>query len=65
MKELGGGLVGWSGLRVGRFRVIFRVGAEVDVLAIGPRETIYEEAARLVKAVKERRGRYLRRRRLR
>lgn len=39
----------WS-LRVGRFRVIYRVGAGrvVELIAFGPRERIYEETMRLI-----------------
>jgi mRNA interferase RelE/StbE len=39
----------WS-LRVGRFRVIYRVKSprHVDVIAFGPRERIYEETHRLI-----------------
>lgn len=39
----------WS-LRVGRFRLIYRVGAgrRIDLVAFGPRERIYEETLRLV-----------------
>ena len=42
-----GGL--WS-FRVGRFRVIYRIGAgrRIDLVAFGPRERIYEETYRLV-----------------
>jgi mRNA interferase RelE/StbE len=36
----------WS-LRVGRSRIIYRLGrGDVEIVAIGPRESIYEEAAR-------------------
>jgi mRNA interferase RelE/StbE len=39
----------WS-LRLGRFRVIYRLGAghDIDLVAFGPRERIYEETRRLV-----------------
>lgn len=41
----------WS-LRVGRFRVIYRmgVGRRIDLVAFGPRERIYEETLRLIAA---------------
>ena len=41
----------WS-LRVGKFRVIYRVaaGRRIDLVAFGPRERIYEETLRLVAA---------------
>ncbi|HUK05879.1 MAG TPA: type II toxin-antitoxin system RelE/ParE family toxin [Burkholderiales bacterium] len=39
----------WS-LRVGRFRVIYRPspGRNIDLVAFGPRERIYEETLRLI-----------------
>ena len=39
----------WS-LRVGRFRVIYRIGTarRIDLVAFGPRERIYEETMRLI-----------------
>jgi mRNA interferase RelE/StbE len=39
----------WS-FRVGRFRVIYRIGPgrRIDLVAFGPRERIYEETYRLV-----------------
>ena len=39
----------WS-LRVGRFRVIYRIGTGrgIDLVAFGPRERIYEETMRLI-----------------
>ena len=41
----------WS-LRVGKFRVIYRVKAarHIDLIAFGPRERIYEETHRLIAA---------------
>lgn len=41
----------WS-LRVGKFRVIYRVKAarRIDLVAFGPRERIYEETHRLLAA---------------
>jgi mRNA interferase RelE/StbE len=40
----------WS-LRIGRFRVIYRIDTPqiIEVVAIGPRKTIYEETLRLIK----------------
>ncbi|MHB8632224.1 MAG: type II toxin-antitoxin system RelE family toxin [Candidatus Limnocylindria bacterium] len=39
----------WSA-RVGRYRVIYRWSrSRLDVAAVGPRATIYEEAARLLR----------------
>ena len=46
-KPLEGELKGLWSLRVGRHRVIYRPDdAGADVVAIGPRSTIYEETAR-------------------
>jgi mRNA interferase RelE/StbE len=40
-------LEGYSSLRIGRSRIIYRVARDfVEIVAIGPRQTIYEEAAR-------------------
>lgn len=41
----------WS-LRVGRFRLIYRIaaGRRIDLIAFGPRERIYEETLRLLAA---------------
>lgn len=49
-KPLQGELEGLRSLRVGRFRVIYRVvpGRILEIVAIGPRESIYEETLRLV-----------------
>ncbi len=47
-KPLQGGLSGFNSVRVGRFRVVYRVVRDVvDILTIGPRRTVYEEAERL------------------
>ena len=47
-KPLQGQLLGFHSARVGRFRVVYRfVRGAVDVLTIGPRRTVYEEAERL------------------
>jgi mRNA interferase RelE/StbE len=37
--------------RVGRFRIIYRISSKriIDVVAIGPRKTIYEETYRIIK----------------
>ena len=45
-------LSGVRSLRVGRFRLIYRVGSRriIDLVAFGPRQTIYEETLRLVAA---------------
>ena len=44
-------LEGLRSFRVGRIRIVFRIAAEeraVDIVAIGPRATIYEETYRMV-----------------
>jgi mRNA interferase RelE/StbE len=46
-KALRGELLGLRSCRVSRFRIIYRVaGTVIDVVAIGPRRTIYEETWR-------------------
>jgi mRNA-degrading endonuclease RelE of RelBE toxin-antitoxin system len=49
-KALRDELEGYRSLRVGRLRIVYRVNArkEIEVVAVGPRRTIYEEAARLL-----------------
>ena len=43
-------LAGLRSCRVGRFRIVYRVaGTIVEVVAIGPRRTIYEETWRRVR----------------
>lgn len=47
-KPLQGQLLGFHSIRVGRFRVVYRfVRDTIDILTIGPRRTVYEEAERL------------------
>ena len=43
-------LDGLRSFRVGRFRIIYRVSdkKEIDIIAIGPRERIYEETFRIL-----------------
>jgi mRNA interferase RelE/StbE len=43
-------LVGLWSLRVGRFRIIYRLKSErrIELVAVGPRATIYEETYRLI-----------------
>ena len=47
-KELRDELAGLRSLRVGRFRSVYRVAARrlIDLVAIGPRRTIYQETLR-------------------
>jgi mRNA interferase RelE/StbE len=47
-KPLQGQLFGFDSVRGGRFRVVYRVQQDiVEILTIGPRRTVYEEAGRL------------------
>ena len=47
-------LEGYWTLRVGRTRIIYRrVRDNVEIITIGPRETIYEEAARQIRRDQE------------
>ena len=50
-KALLGELAGLRSLRIGRMRVIYRTapGKVIEIVAIGPRQTIYEETRRLVR----------------
>jgi mRNA interferase RelE/StbE len=49
-KALQAELEGLRSLRVGRFRVVYRLraGRVVEVIMVGPRERIYEETMRLL-----------------
>jgi len=49
-KRLQDDLEGYRSLRVGRFRIIYRVASrkEIEIIAVGPRRTIYEETVRLL-----------------
>ncbi|MSQ63680.1 MAG: type II toxin-antitoxin system RelE/ParE family toxin [Betaproteobacteria bacterium] len=51
-KPLKEGLAGLWSLRIGKFRLIYRVKAarQIDLIAFGPRERIYEETHRLIAA---------------
>jgi len=44
-------LEGLRSYQIGRFRIIYRLSAKkiIDVVAIGPRKTIYEETYRIIK----------------
>jgi mRNA interferase RelE/StbE len=50
-KALKGNLTGLRSFRVSRFRIIYRVSGrkQVEIIAIGPRERIYEETFRKLK----------------
>lgn len=49
-KALKGELLGFRSLRVGRVRVIYReTPSATEIVAVGPRERIYEETLRLVR----------------
>ena len=49
-KALRAELAGLRSLRVGRIRVVYRETASaIDIVAVGPRERIYEETLRLIR----------------
>jgi mRNA interferase RelE/StbE len=50
-KELRDELAGLRSLRVGRFRIIYRIAGRqmIDLIAIGPRRAIYQETLRLLR----------------
>ncbi|HJQ97202.1 MAG TPA: type II toxin-antitoxin system RelE/ParE family toxin [Candidatus Polarisedimenticolaceae bacterium] len=50
-KELRDELGDLRSLRVGRFRIVYRLAPRqvIDLVAIGPRRTIYEETLRLLR----------------
>ncbi|MBC8550332.1 MAG: type II toxin-antitoxin system RelE/ParE family toxin [Candidatus Brocadiales bacterium] len=50
-KSLRDELAGLRSFRVGRFRIIYRISGKklIEIVAIGPRECIYEETFRLLK----------------
>lgn len=54
-KALCNELQGLRSYRVGRFRIIYRIGREVELVAFGPRDAIYLETYR---QLHEPRGRY-------
>jgi mRNA interferase RelE/StbE len=56
-KELRDDLAGVRSLRVGRFRIVYRVtaGRLLELVAVGPRDTIYEDTFRFIRG--ERRAR--------
>lgn len=51
-KDLKNELEGLRSFKVGRFRVVYKGAKEkgiIEVIAVGPRKTIYEETLRLLK----------------
>ncbi len=49
-KSLREDLAGLRSCRVGRFRIVYRVSdAAIEIIAVGPRRTIYEETWRRVR----------------
>ena len=44
-------LTGLRSYRISRFRIVYRVSSKkiIDVIAVGPRKTIYEETYRIIK----------------
>jgi mRNA interferase RelE/StbE len=54
-KSLKDELEGLKSYRVGRFRIIYRISIKniIEIVAIGPRTTIYEETFRIIKKIAE------------
>lgn len=50
-KALKDELIGLSSFRVGRLRIIYRISdkKEIEIIAVGPRDRIYEETLRIMK----------------
>ena len=50
-KSLKDDLVSLKSYRISRFRIIYRISSKqtIDVVAVGPRKTIYEETYRIIK----------------
>jgi mRNA interferase RelE/StbE len=50
-KSLKDELEGLKSYRISRFRIIYRISSKeiIDIVAIGPRKTIYEETYRIIK----------------
>ena len=50
-KTLKDELAGLRSYRISRFRIIYRISSNqiIDIVAIGPRKTIYEETYRIIK----------------
>jgi mRNA interferase RelE/StbE len=50
-KGLRGELAGLRRFRLGRFRIVYRLGSRrlIELIAIGPRRSFYEETLRLVR----------------
>ena len=50
-KSLKDELDGLKSYRISRFRIIYRISSKkiIDIVAIGPRKTIYEETYRIIK----------------
>ena len=48
-KALQAELLGLRSLRVGRFRIVYRLASRkvIDIVTIGPRKSVYEQSARL------------------
>jgi len=54
-KALQDELEGLRSFRVSRFRIVYRISTrkQIDIIAIGPRERIYEETLRLISKKKK------------
>ena len=57
-KTLGEELSGLRSYRVSRFRIVYRFekDRQVEIIAVGPRERIYEETYRLIRKDEKERG---------
>jgi mRNA interferase RelE/StbE len=43
-------LEGFRAFRVGRLRIVYRIaGKSIEIAAVGPRKTIYQETAKMIK----------------
>lgn len=55
-KALKEALEGYWSLRVGRTRIVYRLAAsDIEIVTVGPRESVYEEAAREIRRGQEKR----------
>ena len=50
-KSLKDELEGLTSYRISRFRIVYRISSKqiIDILAVGPRKTIYEETYKIIK----------------
>ena len=50
-KSIKDDLAGFKSYRISKFRIIYRIASKqtIDIIAIGPRKSIYEETYRIIK----------------